>query len=329
QSDRKSEPLAIGGYTSLEKVYSFNPIPAELPADLRHFILGGQANLWTEYIADWQQVEYMIFPRIIALSEALWCQGERDYTHFKERLEKFELPYLESKNVNYSKAIFYLESEIVPLSDGVDVEFEAADEKSTIEITFDKSAIGVSEKDGIVKIQKTKRPKLVRLLAKSKTILGTDTVGVQILQHRTLGQPWLLDTKPSPSYQGKEGLTLSDGIIGGRPWNGKEWLGFDQKEVKMTIELNAKEKLNGINLSFLQAESSWIHIPEKVVLEYSTNGSRWKSKELKISKEKNRFTIGKKAKFIRLTIVSMEKIPDGQPGSGHAPWMFMDEVYFD
>lgn len=72
QSKSTSEPLAIGGYTPLEKVYDFHPIPKELSAQEAPFILGGQANLWTEYIPTFDQLTYMTYPRAIALSQALW-----------------------------------------------------------------------------------------------------------------------------------------------------------------------------------------------------------------------------------------------------------------
>jgi hexosaminidase len=329
QSDRKSEPLAIGGFTSLEKVYSFNPIPENLKPELNHFILGAQANVWTEYIADWKQVEYMIFPRMIALSEVLWTSGEKDYTTFLERLEKFELPYLNSKNVNYSKAIFYLESQATSQQGGIEIEFDAIEEKSVIVLDYEKGPKVIQEPNGKLKILKTKRPNLLKITAKTKSKGVADTLGLEILQHRTLGQPWNIETPLSQFYPGKGGLTLSDGILGSRPWNGKEWIGFDTKEVKMGIELDAKQKINGVCLSFLSAESSWIHLPEYVLLEYSNNGKRWKSKEVKIDSEFKRILLKKKAKYLRLTIVNKVEIESGMSGSGHAPWLFMDEIWMD
>jgi hexosaminidase len=74
QGKGKDEPLAIGGYTSLEKVFTFNPIPPDLGPEVSSYILGGQANIWTEYIPAFSKVEYMAYPRAIALSQALWCQ---------------------------------------------------------------------------------------------------------------------------------------------------------------------------------------------------------------------------------------------------------------
>lgn len=104
QGDSKTEPLAFGGFTPLEKVYSFQPSPNELTADEAKYILGAQANLWTEYIVTPQNVEYMIFPRMMALSEVVWgTSNTENYIDFKNRLLE-HLKILDSKGINYSKA---------------------------------------------------------------------------------------------------------------------------------------------------------------------------------------------------------------------------------
>ncbi|WP_420595184.1 beta-N-acetylhexosaminidase [Deinococcus sp.] len=85
--DQASEPLAIGGYTPLEKVYAYEPIPAELTPEEAKHVLGSQGQLWTEYIATPEHAEYMLFPRLCALSEVLWTPAnQKDYADFRQRL---------------------------------------------------------------------------------------------------------------------------------------------------------------------------------------------------------------------------------------------------
>jgi hexosaminidase len=85
--DQADEPKAIGGFLPLQRVYAFEPIPAGLAPELQSHILGGQANLWTEYIPNLRQVEYMMFPRLAALSEVDWSpKSARDWNDFNERL---------------------------------------------------------------------------------------------------------------------------------------------------------------------------------------------------------------------------------------------------
>lgn len=104
--DRATAPLAIGGYVPLEKVYDFNPIPKGLTEEEAKHIIGVQANLWTEYIPTTQQVEYMLMPRIDALSEVQWTMPEhKNYDNFLQRLYRM-LAFYDTKGYNYSKTLF-------------------------------------------------------------------------------------------------------------------------------------------------------------------------------------------------------------------------------
>lgn len=100
------EPLAIGGYTSVEKVYSYDPTPKELDNDEKKYIQGAQGNVWTEYMETTNYVEYMILPRMTALSEVVWSAKEnKDWEDFKKRLEIMRKRY-EALGLNYAKHVF-------------------------------------------------------------------------------------------------------------------------------------------------------------------------------------------------------------------------------
>lgn len=103
--DTKQEPLAIGGFVPVENVYNLNPVPDELTAEQQKHILGAQANLWSEYIPTTQQVEYMVLPRMAALSEALWTQPQsKDYGSFLQRLPWLVKLY-QRDGFNYAKHV--------------------------------------------------------------------------------------------------------------------------------------------------------------------------------------------------------------------------------
>ncbi len=103
QGNPATEPIAIGGNTTVEKVYSFNPLPGELTPDQKKYILGAQGNVWTEYIAEYKKVEYMAMPRLIALSEVLWLpEDKKNYADFYIRLKK-HTALLDMMGINYAK----------------------------------------------------------------------------------------------------------------------------------------------------------------------------------------------------------------------------------
>lgn len=101
QADPETQPLAIGGFTTLEKVYSYHPVPDELTREEARHILGAQGNVWTEYMKTSEHVEYMAYPRAIALAEVVWSPAStRDYGDFLNRLRRHSLR-LDALNVNY------------------------------------------------------------------------------------------------------------------------------------------------------------------------------------------------------------------------------------
>ena len=84
-----NEPTAFGGCNTLKKVYEFEPVAPDLPADKRHHILGAQANVWTEYITCEPQIQYQVLPRMAALCEVQWIQPKnKDYQDFRARLPR-------------------------------------------------------------------------------------------------------------------------------------------------------------------------------------------------------------------------------------------------
>jgi hexosaminidase len=101
QGPPASEPFAIGGNSPLPKVYDFEPVPPELSAAQAAHIIGAQGNVWTEYMKTTDHVEYMVFPRLLALSEVVWSpRAARDWPSFRARLDR-ELRRLDALGVNY------------------------------------------------------------------------------------------------------------------------------------------------------------------------------------------------------------------------------------
>jgi hexosaminidase len=104
--DQTNEPPAIGGFLPLQTVYSFEPSPAALAPQYHFHILGAQGNIWTEYIPNLRQVEYMAFPRLCALAEIAWSpQKPRNWDDFVRRLAS-HLRRLDALGINYRKGFF-------------------------------------------------------------------------------------------------------------------------------------------------------------------------------------------------------------------------------
>lgn len=100
QGDKETEPLAIHGLTTTEKLYNYNPVPEGLEGS--DYLLGAQVQVWTEYISTMDHLEYMVFPRLCSFSEIVWSDADKNYTEFVSRLNYHRLR-LKTLNINSHK----------------------------------------------------------------------------------------------------------------------------------------------------------------------------------------------------------------------------------
>lgn len=342
QSGNANEPVAIGGYLPLEKVYKFNPIPEGLTTEEQYYILGGQANLWTEYIPTMQHLEYMTYPRALALAQSLWCREQKpSYENFLTILLNKQLYYLDKHKVNYSKALFYPAIEIKRNDLGLSVKFSSVREEYDLDIisnNYNYDSRGEIKSIDITKYTKDST-KISRDIEHSSFINFTVTLpsnitkipesSFSILQHSAIGLPVELITQPNKKFNVRGDLALVDGIKGKRPWKGDEWLGFTNDTIVFIVDLTGNKKIKRFKLGFLEAKGSWIYLPESIQLSISNDKQNWT--DLKKEKVSEEFIqkVNKKGQYIRVTVFAKDKIAAGSDGEGNDPWTFMDEVEID
>ena len=118
QADPEFQPLAIGGFTSLKKVYNYEPVPDVLSGEEAKHILGAQANLWTEYISTPEHAEYMVLPRMAALAEVDWCYpANKDWPDFQRRINDHFQVY-QALGLKYCQGSYKVDITVVPDSTG-------------------------------------------------------------------------------------------------------------------------------------------------------------------------------------------------------------------
>jgi hexosaminidase len=325
QGKSNDEPLAIGGFTPLEKVYEFNPVPKEITPDEAAYVLGGQANLWTEYIPNFKQVEYMAYPRAIALSQVLWSSNKPDYSTFLSTLILNHFPLLDQLKVNYSKSVLKPTMKSVRSKNGIELQSKGLVIKNG----------KLNESTNSFPIIRTKR-KIKKVQYVSSTVkdeLNPNEEIVTITNHLGLGARIKYFTQPSPKYNESD-IILVDGQYGSRPWKGNEWIGFDTDSIVLEIDLGKRTKIKEIELSFLQDEGSWIHTPDMISIQTISpkngmNAGQGCGPSLdgySPCPEKWNFDLNSKAEKIRIKIYGIGQIPMGLPGEGNRPWIFMDEI---
>lgn len=337
QGDPKNEPLAIGGYTNLEKVYSFNPIPEVLTPEESNFILGAQGNVWTEYMADEKKVEYMIFPRLMALAEVLWGTAyPTEFPKFQERVIG-QFPTLDRLGINYSKAIFEVTSTVNPAKNGNGVEFQlkSANNSDGIRFTTDGTepkSTSLSYVDPISISQNT----TVKAAFFEGQTQKSATITQDFVVSKSTGKSIQLVHLPHENYSLGGSFSLINGMKGNPTKFGRDWLGFWGKDLVATINLGKKEKISQIAIGVLSNEGSWIYYPNEVEFWISKDGKNFKSmKKLSledIQKSKGILSVKFKsteAQFVKIIAKNAGKIADGMPGAGSNAWLFVDEISVD
>lgn len=334
QGNPKNEPLAIGGYTPLEKVYEFNPLPKELNTEKQKYILGAQANVWTEYIDTFSKVQYMVFPRIIALSEVLWGTAEpQNYTAFFNRVTQ-HFPFLEEQKINYSKAAFEVTSQVVsrPAGKGVWCILKSNLNPNNIRYTCNGSNTQANSKI-FSQIIDVKKSKTIKAAFFENGVQQSSVYQQEFTIHKAVSCGISLQNDPHKSYSKDGAFTLVNGIKGDTSRFGSDWLGFYGNDLVATIDLGKKKKLKTISISTLQNLSSWIYFPKEVSFRVSNNASEYElvktfsAEEIK-AMNGNLIWNGKtkKSQFVKVTAINFGKIPNTMPGAGNDSWLFADEI---
>jgi len=334
QGDPRFEPLAIGGYTPVEKVYSYEPVPGELTAEEARYIMGAQGNLWTEYITTPEHAEYMAMPRMGALSEVLWSPRDgRSWEEFLPRLIR-HMKVLDNMGVHYSTSLFQLKADVRSGPSGGSVEYVLTTplENGEIRYTTDGSEPSASSElyRGPVPID---RSCVFRAGYFSEGVRQGPFVDRAFTVSLSTGKPVKLKTGPHPNYPGNGAFTLVDGVRGGLQRFGKDWLGFQGPDLDAVVDLGAETMVSRVTIDFFRGEGSWIHLPASVEVYLASEPSKFvrvarRGRE-EIASAGNVQALEfapRDARFVRVVAKGAGKIPAGLPGAGNDAWLFVDEI---
>ena len=352
QSDLAEEPLAIGGYLPLKKVFSYNPIPSELNEKEAEYILGAQGNVWTEYMPNFKQVEYMVFPRILALSELLWRGPAKsidsEYARFIIRVAKFH-KRLDALNVNYANHLYEIASvhRIEPKSEKDSASRNSHPmiryalinplEDHTLEYRLNKEEW--AEYEGPIAIEETS-------MVEARLLFHGEQVGKKkqdsLIVHSGLGRIGVLSPEPHSSYNAGGAKALTNGKRGDNSRYGDtEWLGFWGEDVKIRLNTQAlkPDQAKSLKMRFYHNPGQWIYAPRslQVALKYadgSIDELNWPiAFPIKNGPYAQQLNLPLK-EFIELIwleirIPSYGIINEGEQGAGEKSWTFIDEIILE
>ena len=337
QGEPESEPLAIGGYVPLQKVYNYDPITRALSAEEQKYIIGAQANLWTEYIKDWELAEYMLFPRLLALSEVVWSpKSLRNYGKFIEKLNHhFTIFFFVC--MNYSKSHFNVTAatdwnteEMCP-----QVSLQTACPDCDIRYTLNGKIPTIENAQIYVEPITIRKNSTLCAMAFRNGKPYSSTFKETYKISPSTGKSYSMKNI-NPQYSGGHELALTDGVLGtSSSWN--KWVGTLANDLEVVLDLGEKTAFSSVTVQLMHAPGSWIFAPLSVSVWISDDGENWQS-ETKISLAQYQTSEGDnvinakvpmpaaKARYVKVFAPSIKHCPEGHPGAGYDAHLFAGEI---
>lgn len=261
QGDPKIEPETIGGYTLLEKTYSYNPIPDTLAAMGKgDYILGVQGNTWSEYMYDEAKRDYMIFPRILAVAEIGWTNLDRkDYKDFERRIENAYVR-LDGHAINYHIPL--------PEQPNGSCNFVAFTDKASLEFKTTRPIKMVYTLDGSeptpastaytapIEISETTTLKIASVLPSGKM---SPIRTIQVEKQSLAPAKEVAQTTPGLNMEVTDGMYLNVKELEAAKKETKKSVIKDLKEIRSVVETS--ESMRGVN-QYAAVATGYVNIPE-------------------------------------------------------------------
>ena len=332
------EPLAIGNFLPLQKVYAFDPTPKELtPAQARH-ILGGQANLWTEYVPTPEHAQYMAAPRMAALCEALWSPAQkRVWSDFTQRLPR-QLERYRHAGINYARSAFQVSIHATSDLDTRQLQVELSSEipLPDVHYTLDRTTPSTQStryqgpfslnRSAVLKAGAFVDGQLQGAIAEKPFVI-----------HLATARPVQLRYPPSPKYAGGGEFALTNALRGSSNFQDGLWQGYVGVNLEAIIDLGQARTVQKLSTGFLQNVGSWIFLPKAVTYAISLDGQEFtevatiqndisaRASE-PLTKDFTARIAPTQARYVKAVGHTLGVCPAWHAGAGGKCWIFADEI---
>lgn len=335
--DTKNEPLAIGGYTPVEKVYSFEPVLPSMTPEEASLVLGCQSNLWTEYIPTFSHAQYMELPRLAALSEVQWLDpSKKDYENFKKRVPRL-LALYDKLGYNYARHIGDVETTyaVDPKSRALNVTMSSLPGH---EIRYTVDGTKPTASSSLYTAPITLRENCVFNATtfhdgkEGRAVSDTLAVGPLTFGRCTLA------VNPDEGYKFGGAQQLVDGLSGNNNYRTGRWLGFSGKNLDATIELPEAKTLSTIGFNVDIVTPDGLFDCRGAEVYGSTDGEHFSllaSEEYpEMDYHKRQRDVARheltfaptKLKAVRLVVKPQWILPDDHELNGCLGFLFVDEI---
>jgi hexosaminidase len=277
QSDPATQPQAIGGFLPISRVYNFEPVPEGLSSDQIKHILGTQANLWTEYMPTTYQVEYMSFPRALALAEVAWSKKEyRNFDDFHRRLQA-QYRLLQRENINYCRPSTFLTVFAQPDYEKKQdkISFESEQYRPEIRFTLDGSIPTIASTLYEKPFYTSGKTEIKAAVFSKGEMTGMET-SYTADYHRAIGKKVLYNQLWSDAYPAQKEQTLTNGVKGSLTYTDKQWLGY-LSDFDVIIDMDSIQSISSVAIRFMHQPGPGVYLPSDVKVQFSDDGKTFNS----------------------------------------------------
>lgn len=337
--DVEHEPMAIGGYVPLEKVYSFEPFAPSLTPEEQKYIIGVQANLWTEYMPEYKQVEYMELPRMSALSEVQWTLPEKkNYDDFIARIPSM-LNIYQMKGYNFAKHLYDVKVEIQPDYEAGTVKVELSTVgDADIYYTLDGSepTTASSKYTGAFDVKESADFKAVAIRPSGNSRVASEKIEFT----KSTTKPITMLQPINKAYRFNGAGVLVDGLKGNGNYKTGRWIAFYKNDMEAVIDLGEPTEITKVSINTCVEKGDWVFDARGMTVQVSEDGKTYTkvaSEEYPAMKADDRNGVYThtltfdpvKARFVKVFALSEAKIPAWHGGKGNPGFLFVDEISVD
>ena len=332
----EDEPLAIGGYLPIEKTYNYEPMPKVLTKEEQQYIKGVQANLWTEYIPVFSQVQYMVLPRLGAAAEVQWTDpSKKDYKDFLRRVPHLVAVY-DCYGWNYATHVYDV---------NVDMKADTVNHVLNVQLSTmadDPIYYTLDGQDPTEKSLKYTKPFTIDQSVVLKTMAvhpdRTSKISVDTIRFNKATLKPVVLLQPNESRFSPDGpVVLVDGRNGNHSFDTGAWLTVAGNDLEAVINMQAETILNSASVHVYVRKDAWLFDARGFSVSVSSDNKNYKevaSQEYKQMQESDSDGIIEhelsfdpcKATYVKIKVISEKSMPDWHWNAGKAPFLLVDEI---
>lgn len=332
----EDEPLAIGGYLPIEKTYNYEPMPKVLTKEEQQYIKGVQANLWTEYIPVFSQVQYMVLPRLGAAAEVQWTDpSKKDYKDFLRRVPHLVAVY-DCYGWNYATHVYDV---------NVDMKANTVNHVLNVQLSTmadDPIYYTLDGQDPTEKSLKYTKPFTIDQSVVLKTMAvhpdRTSKISVDTIRFNKATLKPVVLLQPNESRFSPDGpVVLVDGRNGNHSFDTGAWLTVAGNDLEAVINMQAETILNSASVHVYVRKDAWLFDARGFSVSVSSDNKNYKevaSQEYKQMQESDSDGIIEhelsfdpcKATYVKIKVISEKSMPDWHWNAGKAPFLLVDEI---